>query len=167
MSRLAVLLFVSPTMACMQIGTDSSTGSGGSTTTPISTGLGTSAAVPSGTNCVQDPTTQATLCEQISTCPGVDVEPGAFPNCGFRLDLGASLDLECLCDTSLCPVGVPTTCAQAQTLLEGQTALIVCQQQAEGRCIDLAVQDSGASTCDTVCRDECVGAPTCIQLCGC
>ncbi|MGA7123667.1 MAG: hypothetical protein WBY94_26420 [Polyangiaceae bacterium] len=168
MRELPLLPFVLWMTGCLQIGTDSTNGSGGSTAPAApAPGTSTAAAAPSGTNCAQDPTTQAILCEQIDTCPGVDVEPGAFPNCGFRVYGAAALDLECVCDTSLCPVGVPTTCAQAQALLDGQTSLIVCQQQAEGRCVDFASPDAGASTCDTVCRDECAGAPTCLQLCGC
>ncbi|HXN30428.1 MAG TPA: hypothetical protein VN894_01145 [Polyangiaceae bacterium] len=166
MRELPFIVLVLPSVACMQIGTDSSTGSGGSAT-PVASGAGASAAAPSGTNCVQDPMTQIVLCEETATCPGVDVDPGAFPNCGFRLNAAASLDLECLCSDALCPVGVPTTCAQAQTLLEGQSALLVCQQQAEGRCIDFVTPDAGGSSCDPACRDECVGAASCLQLCGC
>ncbi len=167
MRHLARFLIALSTPACVQIGTDPSTGSGASAV-PASLGAGaTTAAAAGGTNCVQDPTTHATLCEQMSACPGVDVDQGAFPNCGFRVGSAAPLDLECVCDTSLCPVGVPTTCAQAQALLQGQSALTVCEQLAEGRCVNLAAPDAGSSSCDPACRDECVGAPGCIQLCGC
>jgi hypothetical protein len=160
-----LLLIALPILSCMQIGTDTGAGSGGGSL--VSAGEGSADAGPGGTNCAQDPTSQIVLCEQIDTCPGVDVDPGAFPNCGFRLRDVASLDIECLCGDSLCPVGVPTTCGEAQALLDGQNALLVCQQQAEGRCLEMVTPDAGVSSCDTVCRDECAGTPSCLQLCGC
>jgi hypothetical protein len=34
--------------------------------------------------------------------------------------------------------------------------------------VELAAPDAGTgSSCDPSCRDECAGAPSCIQLCGC
>ena len=93
MRELPLLPFVLWMTGCLQIGTDSTNGSGGSTAPAApAPGTSTAAAAPSGTNCAQDPTTQAILCEQIDTCPGVDVEPGAFPNCGFRVYGAAALD---------------------------------------------------------------------------
>jgi len=123
---------------------------------------------PTGRNCFADPTTKAVFCTAIDACPGATVDPGAFPDCGYAMRDGVELDLECLCGTALCPIGVPTTCEQAKALLEAQTAFVVCGQQAEGRCVELALPKAGPhGTCDPSCRDECAGAPSCIQLCGC
>jgi hypothetical protein len=166
MRELRVLLLAAPLMACMQIGTSAGAGpgSGGGST---SVDAGAPDAGPTGTRCFEDPATRTVLCEEIAICPGVAVDPGAFPDCGFRLGAGRSLDLECLCGSALCPVGVPTTCAQANQLLDGQSALLVCQQRAYGLCVELVAPDAGGGTCDTVCRAECAGTPSCLQLCGC
>jgi hypothetical protein len=165
---------------CLQIGTGTGSGTGpGSAAdsgTP-GTSLPRSAvsdAGPTGSNCFALPGTQAVLCEQVDTCPGLLVDPGAFPDCGFRVRAsggppgGGALDLECLCGTALCPIGVPTTCSEAKQLLLGQTVLGVCIQQDEGRCVELLPADAGQnSACDRSCADSCAGAPSCIQLCGC
>jgi hypothetical protein len=159
-------------------GTDVGAGSGSSGGGAGAAGGGGADAGPTGMNCFTDGQSQVTLCEQIDTCPGLAVEPGALPNCGFRLHADSTLDLECICGDALCPIGVPTSCAQAQQLLSGQTVLTVCQQQSEGRCVPLAGTgtSSGAtgsssggtsSTCDQQCAADCAGAPSCLQLCGC
>ena len=157
-------------VSCMQVGTDTGNGGGGGTSASGSAASPSSApaALPTGANCGLDPTGTVNLCEQISTCPGVDVDQGAFPNCGFRLGAAASLDIECVCGGVLCPIGVPQTCADATELLAGQTSLLVCEQASEGRCISLTAPDAGAaSTCDTTCASYCSGAPDCLVLCGC
>jgi len=161
---LALLLAPVATSGCLQI--DTSTDAGTSAAAP-SIAAAATAAESSGTNCARDPATMVELCEQIDTCPGVAVDPGPFPNCGFRPGPGATLDLECLCGSALCPMGVPTSCAQAKQLLDAQTALLVCQQQADGRCVEFGPPDAGSSTCDPICRGECSGDPDCLQLCGC
>jgi len=166
MREILVFVLVLTSAACLQIGTNSGVGSGGGSAA-LSAGAGSGNGGPGGTGCIEDSTGQTVLCEQIDTCPGVDVDPGAFPDCGFRLRAGTLLDLECLCGSALCPVGVPTTCDEARKLLDGQSALLVCQQQEEGRCIDFATPDAGGSSCDPTCRDECAGAASCLQLCGC
>jgi len=154
--------------ACMEVTTGTGTGQGAGGQAGGATSAGGGDAGVAGANCFEDPSSQITLCEQIGACPGVVVEPGSFPNCGFRVGGPSPLDLECLCDNALCPVGVPGSCAQAAQLLEGQSALVVCEQQAEGRCISLGVPDAGAaSTCDKTCEGDCSGDPSCIQLCGC
>jgi hypothetical protein len=85
---------------------------------------------------------------------------------------GATLDLECVCGDSLCPIGVATNCNDAQKLLGAQSALLVCQQVNDGRCVTLSV-DAGNSggatstTCDHTCQSECGGDPSCMQICGC
>jgi hypothetical protein len=164
--------------ACLQLstgGTDAGTSvayssSSGAASTASSSGAGGTAT--SGTGCVTDPQSGITLCELISNCPGVDVDQGAFPGCGFRLRGPSLYDLECGCGDSLCPIGTPTSCATAQQLLSQEgSSLGVCEQVSDGTCLPLAV-DGGASsttstTCDTGCESECGGDPDCMQLCGC
>jgi len=125
-------------LGCMQIGTDTGGGtSGGAGAATAATAAGGGDGGPSGKNCVQDSQGQLVLCEQIDTCPGVTVDQGAFPNCGFRLHASSALDLECVCDAVLCPIGVPTNCSAAQGLLDQQSSVTVCEQQDEGRCLPL------------------------------
>jgi hypothetical protein len=165
---------VLPLVACLQqvstgTGTTDPTTSGGTTTSP-STGTTT----PAGASCSTDPQSQVTLCEQTSLCPSVSVDPGAWPGCGFRIHAGSVIDLECLCNDELCPIGVPDTCDEATQLLSSQTSLVVCEQASDGRCVQLAASDAGSasaaaspSSCDKQCESECAGEPDCIQLCGC
>jgi hypothetical protein len=113
-----------------------------------------------------------TLCAAIDTCPGVAVDRGAYPDCGFRMGAAGVLDLECFCSDQLCPVGVASSCQQAAALLDGQSELTVCQQVSEERCVPLgggadAGGTGGGGTCDPTCRDGCGGDPSCLQLCGC
>ena len=172
-----------PLVACLQ---QMSTGTG--TTDPTAGGDTTGASstdAPAGAGCGTDPQSGVTLCEQTSLCPGVSVDQGALPSCGFRIHPGNVIDLECLCADSLCPIGIPDTCDQATQLLSSQTSLTVCQQASDGRCVQVTASDAGAapttgtttttpttttpsaSTCDKVCEGECAGEPDCIQLCGC
>lgn len=87
-----------------------------------------------GTGCGKDPESGATLCLGISTCPSLTIDSEAFPGCGFRITGGSAIDLECACTQYVCPIGVATTCAQAQALMANQTAATVCVQVSEGRC---------------------------------
>jgi len=123
-----------------------------------------------GSNCTEQPG-GIILCEQIAACPGVDVDPGALPDCGFRLEGAASIDLECECSGLLCPIGVPESCENAAQLLQGQSSLVVCEQASVGLCLGTGASDGGnagaASGCDTECESECAGAPGCILACGC
>jgi hypothetical protein len=165
-----------PLVACLQqvstgTGATDPTASGATGTTSSSTDTTT----PAGAECGTDSQTQITLCEQTSLCPGVTVDPGALPSCGFRIHAGSVIDLECLCDgDQLCPIGVPDTCAEATQLLTSQTSLVVCEQASDGRCVQVG-SDAGsppnpsaaASNCDKQCESECAGEPDCIQLCGC
>jgi hypothetical protein len=153
-------------------GTDA--GGGGSSSSGRSggdagSGSSGSKGATSGTNCTTDPQSQITLCEQIANCPGVEVDPGAYPGCGFRLNAASLYDLECACGDSLCPIGVPTSCADAQQLLDQeQSSILVCQQTSEGTCLPLPTSGSGTqSSCDKQCESECAGDPNCIQMCGC
>jgi hypothetical protein len=158
--------------ACLEIGTGTDAGTdAGAATATTTTGGVTATVTPSGTGCTEDMVTQVTLCEEISTCPGVDVDQGVFPGCGFRIQQGSpALDLECLCDTSLCPIGVPSTCAEATQLLSQQSSITVCEQIDENRCVALPTTGTTggtSSTCDKNCESGCAGDPTCVQFCGC
>jgi hypothetical protein len=162
---------------CLQLetGADGGTGTGSGSSSSSDAGTSASASggvgrgATNGTNCTTDPASQITLCEQIANCPGVDVDPSAFPGCGFRLNAASLFDLECGCGDSLCPIGAPTSCADAQQLLDQeQSSLLVCQQVSEGTCMPLNI-DAGAaaSPCDKDCESQCAGDPNCIQMCGC
>ena len=91
------------------------------------------AAGPQGIDCGTDPYTGAILCTGVSSCPGLLVDHDVYPDCGFRIR-GASFDLQCPCYGGLCPIGSPSTCADAQALLAAQSEYIVCAQYNEGRC---------------------------------
>jgi hypothetical protein len=162
----------------------------------VSTGLGTTdtsssasmsddastGGLASGTGCGEDPTTGITLCSGISECSSITVDPSALAGCGFRIHSGSGLiDLECLCGTSLCPIGVPDTCAEASSLLGGLTSLVVCEQASEGKCVQEEAAEAGTggtgstgtgttgttSTCNNQCLVSCGAEPDCQQLCGC
>lgn len=170
------ILAALPLLACLE---QVSTGTG--TTDPTGGGAAASSSssattMPAGSGCGTDLQSQITLCEQTSLCPGVTVDPGALPSCGFRIHPGSVIDLECLCGgDELCPIGIPDTCDQATELLSSQTAVVVCQQVSDGRCVQVASPDAGAaatnpsaaSSCDKQCQSECAGEPDCVQLCGC
>jgi hypothetical protein len=84
------------------------------------------------------------------------------------------LDIECSCSGMLCPLGA-TSCSDATAKLADQNYGVVCAQVSAGTCLQgtpvanssSATSSSGGGTCDTVCRDECAGEPTCLQGCGC
>jgi hypothetical protein len=160
---LAVALF--PLAACMDLGTGTDGGTAPTATAPS----GQPEAGPGGSDCLQNSAATITLCAQITSCPGVTVDRGAYPDCGFRMGAGAVLDVECVCDDQLCPVGVAASCSQAGMLLDGQSEITVCQQVNESRCVSLGggADAGGSGTCDTQCRSECSGDPNCLQLCGC
>src|SRR5215472_13014461 len=125
-----------------------------------------SADAPTGVGCGTDPNTGATLCLGISSCPNLSIDPGAYPDCGFRV-LPGVIDIECSCSGELCPLGTATSCTEAARLLREQNEGVVCQQIVEGRCTGgspSGTQDAGAGTCDPSCRDSCAGSPPCIQL---
>jgi hypothetical protein len=178
-----LVLCVLPTTACLELstgGTDAGTAgtssSSGSSTAncgsaDCSGSSGSSGGATSGTGCTTDPQSGVTLCEQITACPGVDVDQGAFPGCGFRMSASSMFDLECGCGDSLCPIGTPTSCTTAQQLLDqGQSSIVVCEQLDQGTCLPLGGPDAGTGTsngCDKQCESECAGEPSCIQMCGC
>jgi hypothetical protein len=128
-------------------------------------------ATAQGADCAQESTTGATLCTAISVCPNLAVDHDVYPNCGFRIR-GMAIDVECVCNGQLCPLGSPTTCDQAAQLLQGQSEATVCTQVDEGRCTGGTPAPAGsagapASTCDATCRTECAGDPSCLKMCGC
>lgn len=171
--RWAIGAFVGLSLVgCLQLTSGSD---GGSAAAAAASGATTADGAPSsvsGTNCTE-PAGGILLCEQITACPGVDVDPGVLPGCGFRLGAAAPIDLECVCSGVLCPIGVPESCPNAAALLQNQNVLQVCEQASEGLCLPTAafVADGGntgaASECNTVCESQCAGSPGCIQLCGC
>jgi hypothetical protein len=166
--------------ACVQqIGTGDDTTSGSTASSATASGDDGGG----GTNCGEDPTTQITLCSSLNECPTIAVDPSALAGCGFRVHPNSTvIDLECVCGDYLCPIGVPDTCAQAATLLNGLTSLVVCEEASEGKCVQEAAPEAGttsttttgtsgttgtSSTCITGCITSCGTAPDCLQLCGC
>ncbi len=173
MRWLLAALVILPVSACLKIGmpqdddasSSSATGTAGTTSTDAGVTTGT------GVNCGTDPASGITLCLGLSACPGVVVDSDQMPGCGYRVN-GNVIDLECLCDDSLCPVGSAASCADAKALLQDQTSQGVCVGISEGRCttVSQAVTNAGtntASSCDKDCRANCVNDPACIQFCGC
>jgi hypothetical protein len=171
MRRWLGALICLPAAACLKL-TSGSDG-GVVTVAPASSATtGDAASAPPGSDCTQQ-SAGVTLCGQIAACPGVTVDPGALPGCGFRVGSDAPIDLECVCGGTLCPIGVPESCVDAEELLQGQDSLQVCEQASEGLCLQIteSVSDGGnvgaAPGCNTVCESQCAGSPGCIQLCGC
>ena len=121
-----------------------------------------------GAGCTGDLGGGLKLCTYVSLCPTLGVDHDVYPNCGFRLH-GDLIDLECVCQGVLCPIGVPTTCAQAKELLSSQTEYAVCAQVNEGRCTALGT--AGGTTppasCDRNCAAQCHGDTSCMKSCGC
>jgi hypothetical protein len=160
---IALLMFAA--MACdfLKLGSSTDSGSGGGATE------GDGGTV-TGSNCGTDTTTGVTLCLGISLCPDVTVDSAVFPACGFRVS-GSAIDVECVCGSWLCPLGATASCDEAAQLLSDQNEGMVCAGTSAGQCTQLSVtttsSSGGSSTCDTACRDECAGAPTCIVACGC
>lgn len=152
------------------LGTGGDGGAGSSSSASSASGTTSADAGATGSDCITEGQTGATLCTGISTCPGLVVDHDVFPTCGFRPG-GAVLDLECACQTSLCPVGVAKTCDDAKKLLAAQNETTVCTQVNEGRCTGGGAPATASSaqkpTCDKQCASECGGAPGCIAMCGC
>lgn len=179
------LLLVGALMApgCPDLLTGSRADAGGGSGHPADAGAGSDAGArsdagggssgghgaTSGTGCATDPTSGVTLCEAIAQCPGLVVDQGAFPGCGFRMQAASTYDLECACGDVLCPIGAATSCADAAQLLDqAQSSLSVCQEASSGTCMPLTAGGGGSQgTCDKACESQCAGDPNCIQMCGC
>jgi len=84
-----------------------------------------------GVSCGRDPATHVELCSGISICPGILVDPDAFPGCGFAPN---AMVLLCLCVDQLCTMGKPKSCAEVKTILASANVLQVCSQVSEGTC---------------------------------
>jgi hypothetical protein len=172
MRRLFGLLFLAPLSGCLQLGTPGDSGGGIAGASSAGSSSSDAGAPPaSGTNCGVDPSSGIALCLGITSCPTVRVDPDLLPGCGYRI-AGSLIDLECLCNDSLCPVGSAASCADAKALLADQSQQGVCTGIAEGRCTALSrsASDSNANTkpnCDKNCRAECGGDLGCITQCGC
>jgi hypothetical protein len=160
-----IALLVVAAMACdfLKLGSSTDSGSGGGATE------GDGGTV-TGSDCGTDTTTGVTLCLGISLCSDVTVDTEVFPACGFRVS-GSAIDIECVCGSWLCPLGTTASCDAAAKLLSEQNEGTVCARASAGECTELSVKtsssSSGSGTCNTVCRDECAGDPTCIVACGC
>jgi hypothetical protein len=167
MGWLQAVLLGGSLSACAQLGLPQDSGAAGAVGSGTA-GAGSSAEViVRGTNCGLDPGSGVSLCLGISSCPTVRVDPDQFPDCGYRI-AGSTIDLECLCGDSLCPMGTAASCLDAKSLLSEQSAQGVCAAIADGRC--QVVQHTSIhsnSTCDPECRAQCSGVPGCITLCGC
>jgi hypothetical protein len=158
-----VLVFAFALTACAPNFLGTGTDGGTSSTSDASTAQDSGA---TGAGCTNDLGGGVKLCTYISSCPQLGVDHDKFPDCGFRIR-GDALDLECVCNGVLCPMGVPTSCAQATQLMNAQTEIGVCQQVAEDRCTTLQAPSNGGTTCDKNCESQCFGDSSCIKGCGC
>jgi hypothetical protein len=153
------------------LGTGGDAGDEGGTAGPLADG-GAAGPQAQGSDCITEPSTGAQICTGLSICPKIVIDHDIYPNCGFRIR-GTAIDVECACSGSICPLGTPSTCDQAQALLNGQTEALVCQQINEGRCVagtpttPPTSSSSGGNTCDKGCLADCAGDPNCARLCGC
>jgi len=167
MRDLFVTLLLASLCSCLQIGTPQGADGGASGSTQGASAAGATSVTASGTNCGVDPSSGIGLCLGISSCPSVRVDPDQFPDCGYRIS-GSTIDLECLCGDSLCPMGSAASCLDAKALLSEQSAQGVCAGVADGNCqVVKQTSSSSSSTCDKDCRAQCSGVPGCITLCGC
>jgi hypothetical protein len=127
----------------------------------------TAPAAATGTSCTQINATTS-LCQTISTCPGLTLNAQVFPQCGFRIH-GTAIDPECYCQNEyLCPIGSPTTCAEAATESTGDVNYdSVCEESVQqGRCTDLGAGATTSAACAS-CVQACDNVPACVEACGC
>jgi hypothetical protein len=110
------------------------------------TSVAPDAAATGFSQCTPDPTTHLTLCLASAACPGVEVNPANFPNCGY-VSGAPALTVACLCNgNQLCPVGVGMTCLGLTThLAPPSTVADICLQLSTGNCTNLGVV-TGAGT---------------------
>ena len=132
-------------------------------------GLGNGVALE-GAGCGTDGITGVTLCLAVSICPNDIIDADLWPGCGYRLT-PAGFDLQCVCDSQICPIGTPLTCEQIAPLLEAQTQIGVCASAGEGRCVGPAAASSSsgaaATGCNKACAQQCYGENGCLEQCGC
>ena len=166
---LVCLLSFGSLSACLQLGQALGSDAGAASAGSASTASENDASAPfSGINCGVDPSSGISLCLGISACPGVLVDPDQYAGCGYRIS-GTTIDLECLCDDSLCPMGSAASCLDAKALLADQSGAGVCAGIADGRCatVKQTSDSTPASSCDKECRAQCGGDLNCVTLCGC
>jgi hypothetical protein len=156
--------------ACLQIGLPDGAdgGASGGTASDAGTQKDAKALVSDAGDfgCIVDPASRVTLCTGIAACPGLAIDHDRFPDCGFRTGSGF-IDVQCICDNYLCPLGATLTCAQAKELLTSQFEIGACSQVSEGRCAPRSAMPPTGTTCDKNCASMCAGDPGCIRLCGC
>jgi hypothetical protein len=151
-------------LSCLELPTSTTDDAGAAGNSGLGGG---GAASVTGADCVTDSASHVTLCTSLSLCPGLAVDHDLYPDCGFRV-AGSSIDLECLCDDYVCPMGAALSCTQAHELLLNSTEAIVCAQVSDGRCAARATTGStSASACDRACAESCANNPSCLALCGC
>jgi hypothetical protein len=151
-------------LSCLELPTSTTDDGGAAAGSGVA---GDAAASVTGADCVTDPASRITLCTAVSLCPDLAVDHGLYPDCGFRV-AGSTIDLECLCDDYVCPVGTALSCTQARQLLLDSTETIVCAQVSDDRCAPRGTTGSAPeSTCDRSCAESCANSPSCLELCGC
>ncbi len=151
-------------LSCLELPTSTADDAGAAG----SSGIGAYDGAPvTGADCVTDPASRITLCTSLSLCPGLAVDHDVYPDCGFRVS-GSTIDLECLCDGYVCPMGAALSCTQARELLLGSTEALICMQVSDGRCAERTTTGSGEQrNCDAACAASCSNSPSCLELCGC
>jgi hypothetical protein len=125
-----------------------------------------------GVSCGTDEETGVRLCLGTTECKDVQLDPDAFPGCGLRTTHG-SYDVECVCNaSSLCPVGIASSCDEIEGLFAHKSLTDICNQAGDGMCTEVGragrtPSRSTPSTCDGVCAADCAGSPACMAACGC
>lgn len=154
--------------ACLQIGAlgDGDAGVSDAGRAADARGSDTRVSDAADFGCVVDPLSRVTLCTAIAICPGLAVDRDRFPDCGFRTGAGL-IDLQCVCDNYLCPLGAALTCGQARDLLATQFEISACAQVGEGRCAPRSAVPPTGTSCDKNCAATCGGDLGCLRLCGC
>ncbi len=105
------------------------------------------------------------ICSEITSCPGVTIDRSVFAECGYVVH-DDTIDPECLCSGSLCPMGAPGTCADMQQILANTTVAQVCNQYASGKCLNEGSIGGPSADCE-LCKANCDGNAACIANCGC
>jgi hypothetical protein len=162
---LGVVQLLAPACVIPDISTGADAGSSSAASSSNEDAGASGAATAEGASCTQVSST-ISLCLYISSCPNLILNPQVFPNCGFRIH-GDAIDPECLCGNTICPIGQPTSCAEAAADSSGDVTYdSVCEQSVEGHCTSLGGGSSTSSACQT-CVQNCDNVPACIDACGC
>ena len=154
--------------ACVLPSISTGAGDAGSSSSSSSSKDAGSAPPVTGTSCTAV-TSTVTLCQTISLCASLTLNPKVFPQCGFRIH-GQAIDPECVCGNQLCPIGAPTSCTEAAQATSGDVNYdSVCQEANVGQCTGLNTGSSsgGTSTACQTCMANCDNVPTCVDSCPC